>query len=48
MVDVLRDIPPLEKTNFPFPRLYRLQITFWLELGLCVHFPFSTLGFGLV
>lgn len=47
VVDI-SSVTPLEQTDFHNPTRYQLQITSWVELGLCVHFPFSILGCGLV
>ena len=43
MVDMYSHTP-LGKSDFPFAIRNELQITSWLGLGLCVHFPFSVLG----
>lgn len=40
---VFSDIP-WEKTNFPFPSRYQLQIDSWLGVGPCVHYLLSVLG----
>lgn len=37
----------VEKTDFPLPRRYQLQIALWLGVGHCVYF-FSVLGLCLV
>lgn len=35
----------IEETDSLFPRIYPLEITFWLEAGFHACFPFSVLGF---
>lgn len=37
-----------KEVDFLFPSMKILQIASWLELGPCVHFPFSMLRFCLV
>lgn len=37
-----------KEVDFPFPSMKILKIASWLELGLCVHFPFSMLRFCLI
>lgn len=37
--------PTIEEIGSLFPRIYPLEITFWLEAGLPACFPFSLLGF---
>lgn len=44
---ILRDMP-FEKTDFPFLIRYQLQTASRLEMKLCIHFPFSVLGFGQI
>lgn len=45
MVDI-PSVPPLEKTDFPFPGTYQPQIASWLVLGSRAHVPF--LGWDVV
>lgn len=39
---------PLENTDLPSPRRFLLQVASELGMDLCVHIPFSLLGFCLV
>lgn len=41
MVEILS---MLEKWIFPFTSGYQLQITSWLGVRVCLHFPLSVLG----
>lgn len=48
MLDIY-SVTPVVEIDFPFPSRYKLKINPWLEVGLCVPFPFlDVLDLGLV